>query len=177
MIYTDFDIKEAITFQEISINPFTPENLGSNSYDLTLFPQLLIYDNLILDSKKPNPTKSISIPETGYILQPNQLYLAKTNETTQSNKAVPIITGKSSLARLGIAIHQTAGFGDIGWKGTWTLEISTILPVIIYPNIKIAQIYFIKSNGSCTTPYNQKKLAKYNNQNDITPSLNHLNFT
>jgi len=196
MILTDSDIQEAMTFGEITIAPYNHENLGSNSYDLTLAPELMVYKvafkslyrrfidffrkpfgrkSYELDSKAKNETTTFVIPDTGYTLQPNILYLARTNETTHCSKCVPIIEGKSSIARLGISVHQTAGFGDVGFNGTWTLEMTVVHPTIIYPNIKIAQIAFHTTNGTCKVPYGSKKSAKYQNQIEIEPSKQYLN--
>lgn len=165
MILVDGYIRKYMNSGSIQISPFNPKRLGSNSYDLTLGNKLLIYEDQILDCKKDNPTQEIIIPEEGYILQPGELYLGYTNEFTKCSKdLVPAIEGKSSVARLGISVHLTAGFGDCSFSGYWTLEITAVLPVLIYPNIPIAQIYWTMTVGNCETPYSLKRDAKYHNQ-------------
>lgn len=170
MILTDLSILGAIANGEIEIRPFDRERLGSNSYDLTLGNKLLVYPGYTtarvkLDCKQPAiGYREEVIPEIGYTLWPGNLYLGYTNEFTAAHKTVPMIEGKSSIGRLGIRIHATAGFGDIGFAGTWTLEIDCVVPVIIYPNMPIAQIYFVEVKGKCLKPYSSKKDAKYTNQ-------------
>lgn len=163
MILTGKQIQKEIHSQSIVIEPFNPKHLGPNSYDVTLNPSLKIYDlapGQPLDMRANNPTRSITIPESGYTLEPNVLYLGCTNETATSTKFVPLFEGRSSIGRLGINTHITAGFGDIGWGfipdesgklecqyPTWTLEIAVVHPVKIYPNIRIGQVYFILPTG------------------------------
>jgi dCTP deaminase len=156
----------------IHIVPFKRENLNPNSYDLTLDNILRIYERGVLDVKHDNPTRKEIIPESGYRLLPGILYLGSTVETTETIKYIPMIEGKSSLARLGISIHATAGFGDIGFCGKWTLEISVIHPVIIYPFMKIAQIYFDSIEG----PFELYK-GKYQHQGSAVPSQSWRDFT
>lgn len=163
MILTDTEIRKAIALNKITIVPFNPINLGSNSYDITLSNKLKIYDEYILDVKKPLRTIDIEIPESGYELKPGELYLAISNEYTETHGFVPFCEGKSSLGRLGLNIHQTAGKGDIGFCGYWTLELTCTKPVRIYPNMKIAQLIYFVAFGECSTPYNEKPSAKYNN--------------
>lgn len=210
MILTDTNILTAIKNGTIEIIPFNESQLGSNSYDLTLANEFMVYkplkrtfmqrikdlvnanhksfiskladlllfrDNIELDSRQKNETQSFVIPETGYWLMPNKLYLACTNECTYTKDCVGIIEGKSSIARLGVNIHQTAGYGDVGFKGKWTLEITVTQPTKIYPNMKIAQISFNSTDNSCAVPYGAKKSAKYQNQQTPVASKNHENYT
>ena len=95
-----------------------------------------------LDMKKEMDTYTFKIPEEGYVLHPGVLYLARTMEHTETHKFVPMLEGRSSVGRLGISIHSTAGFGDIGFCGYWTLEISCVQPVRIYAGVEICQIYY-----------------------------------
>jgi dCTP deaminase len=132
MILTDQEILKNIDSKEIIIEPFDKKCLGSNSYDVHLGKYLGTYNDEILDSKKNNEITYFKIPKEGFILQPNELYLGITQEYTETLKHVPFLEGKSSTGRLGISIHATAGKGDIGFKGFWTLEISCIKPVKIY---------------------------------------------
>jgi dCTP deaminase len=118
----------------ISIEPFDRKQLNPNSYNLKLHHELLVYDNTVLDMKTENTATKIVIPESGLLLEPNKLYLGRTVEYTKTHKYVPMLEGRSSIGRLGMFIHITAGFGDVGFEGYWTLEIFVIQPLIIYPN-------------------------------------------
>ena len=136
-------IVEEILKGNIIISPFDEENVGPNSYDMTLNPIIKTYSmGGPLDMKKDNPIIEHQLTEDGFLLFPNNLYLACTNESAGSTKFVPCIDGRSSVGRLGIQIHMTAGRGDLGYIGKWTLEIQVARPVRIYPNIRICQIYF-----------------------------------
>jgi len=155
--------------------------MGPNSYDVTLNPKLILYDfstEKHLDMKKPNPTTEVIIPDEGYIMQPNILYLGCTNETATSMKYVPFFEGRSSIGRLGISTHITAGFGDLGWGftknengemvceyPTWTLEITVVHPVKVYAGTRIGQIYFITPTGDIS--YYK---GKYSQQKNPEPS-------
>jgi dCTP deaminase len=171
MILSGREIQRLIG-RDIIIEPFDPKRINPNSYNLTLADELMIYDNEILDMKKPNRASIIRIPESGLLLQPNRLYLGRTNEFTQTDKYVPMLEGRSSTGRLGLFIHVTAGFGDIGFKGYWTLEIFCIQPVIIYPNVEVCQIYFHTIEGE----YDLYKSGKYQNNKGIQPSLFYRDF-
>jgi dCTP deaminase len=166
MVLVDQDILNAIKVKDIEITPFDRKRLGSNSYDLTLGPTLFHYSSAVfLDCKKePIHYATINLTEVGFLLMPDELYLGNTNEYTVAKTTVPCIEGKSSIGRLGISIHATAGFGDVGFAGTWTLEISCIVPVRIYPNMPIAQIYFHLTQGKCQVPYHRKDDSKYKSQ-------------
>lgn len=113
-----------------------------------------------------NKVISFTIPETGIVLQPNVLYIGSTNERIATNKFIPMIDGRSSGGRLGLSIHICAGFGDIGFDGTFTLEISVVEPLIIYPNMQIAQVCFYTPYGKTDRMYS----GKYQNQEVATPS-------
>ena len=116
------------------------------------------------------------IPDEGMILQPGILYLASTVEYTETLRHVPIIQGKSSLGRLGLFVHITAGFGDVNFKGHWTLELAVIQPVKIYPGMKIAQICYHDISEMPYTDYASKADAKYSNQGSKpVASKNYLN--
>jgi dCTP deaminase len=149
---------------DIKIDPFDPKKINPNSYNLTLFPELKIYTNQIINPKYIK-TKTIEIPKNGLLLHPDILYLGSTNEHTETYNLVPKIDGRSSIGRLGISVHITAGFGDIGFKGKWTLEISVVQPVIIYPNMEICQISYYIPYGDITE-YN----GRYQNQKTIQES-------
>lgn len=158
--------------KEIIIDPFDKKRINPNSYNLSLFNELLIYENDVLDMKCQNSTSKIIIPEDGLILEPNKLYLGRTNEFTSTNKYVPMLEGRSSTGRLGLFIHVTAGFGDVGFAGYWTLEIFCVQPVKIYPNVEICQIYYHDINGEYDLYHN----GKYQNNTGIQPSLMYKDF-
>jgi dCTP deaminase len=175
-ILVDNEILENIKNKKIEIKPFDINNLGTNSYDLTLNENIKIYTTDILDCKTDNPYKNILIPDDGYILQPNELYICSTNEYTYTDHFVPQINGKSSIGRLGISVHITAGFGDVGFNGKWTLEITVVKPVKIYKNIPIAQIYYNTISKQPTTLYCNKKNNKYSNQQEPLTSKMYMNL-
>ena len=110
-------ILKAIDNKSIVIEPFDYDNLNPNSYNVTLHNELMVYTDHILDMKKENPTKTIIIPEEGYLLLPGELYLGRTVEGTKTVGFVPSIDGRTSTGRLGLDIHVCAGFGDNGFTG------------------------------------------------------------
>ncbi len=161
MILSDTSIKAAIVTGGIVIEPYDPTCLGTNSYDVHLSKFLAVYENEILDAKKHNTTKEIIIPEEGYVIQPGTLYLGVTEEYTETHNSVPFLEGKSSVGRLGIDIHATAGKGDVGFCNTWTLEISCVHPVRVYAGMPIGQLIYFSIEGEVENYYNKKKNAKY----------------
>ena len=162
MILTDRQILAEMARETIVIKPFQRKNLGSNSYDVHLGEWLAVYKDEILDARKHNKVQYFTIPPEGLILVPSKLYLGVTQEYTETHRHVPFLEGKSSIGRLGIDIHATAGKGDIGFCNTWTLEVSVRLPVRIYAGMPIGQLIYFSIEGSVETPYNRKKNAKYN---------------
>ena len=182
---------------QIVISPFSYNNVNPNSYNLTIGSELEIYvdsqetkkdietgvipiDDLyrikfpvVLDPKKENITAKIKIPEEGMILKPFELYLAKTNEYTETHNSIPFLNGRSSIGRLGTFIHCTAGFGDIGFKGNWTLELIPIKPFRIYPNLPICQICYYEPTGSSALKYS----GKYQNDREISKSRLYKEFS
>ncbi len=176
MILTDHTIIDEINKGNIKIEPYNPSNLGTNSYDLSLSDKLLLYTERTLDVKNKNPSASLIIPEDGIVLQPNLLYLASTVEYTETIRHVPVIQGKSSLGRLGLFVHVTAGFGDVGFKGHWTLELVCVQPIRIYAGMKIAQLVYHTITEMPKVSYDKKISAKYNDQGpDPQPSRYHKN--
>lgn len=160
------EIIKEIESGNIVIKPYDKKLVNPNSYNLHLSNELLVYKDDVLDSQKENKTEKIIIPEEGLVLEPNKLYLGRTIEHTETDKYVPMLNGRSSIGRLGITIHVTAGFGDVGFKGTWTLEIFCIKPVRIYPNMEICQICYYPVVGDTNIQYK----GKYLNQQDVTAS-------
>lgn len=122
-----------------------------------------ILREIALDPRKDNETIDIEIPEEGYILLPGNLYLGTTEEYTETYGFIPNIDGRSTTGRLGIEIHRTAGFGDNGFKGKWTLEITVTHPVIVYPGMEIGQLYYETIDGDTSMTYN----GKYQNQEGV----------
>ncbi|EDS72050.1 dCTP deaminase [Anaerofustis stercorihominis] len=171
MILSGKEIEKHIG-KEIIIEPYDKNRINPNSYNLSLSNELLVYDNDLLDMKKENKASKIVIPEDGLILEPNKLYLGRTNEFTKTDKFVPMLEGRSSTGRLGLFIHVTAGFGDIGFAGYWTLEIFCVQPIKIYPNVEICQIYFHDIHGD----YDLYSSGKYQNNTGIQPSLMFKDF-
>lgn len=164
MILSDQQIAQEIQKKRILIEPFRPECLGSNSYDVHLGKSLAVYDVAELDSKKEHPLRHFEIPEGGFLLLPNILYLGVTEEYTETHAHVPFLEGKSSAGRLGIDIHATAGKGDVGFCNYWTLEISVKMPVRVYAGMPIGQLIYFAVEGDVKTPYSTKKSAKYNHK-------------
>lgn len=158
--------------KEIIIEPYNEKQLNPNSYNLKLHNELLVYDEEILDMKKENKFKKIIIPEDGLILEPGKLYLGRTVEYTATENYVPMLEGRSSIGRLGLFIHITAGFGDVGFRGFWTLEIFCVQPIKIYPRVEICQIYYHSVEGE----YDKYCSGKYQNNEGVQPSLLYKDF-
>lgn len=154
---------QAMEQGKIRIEPFSREHLGTNSYDVHLGKYLATYSDAVLDARRHNPINIFEIPQPeGFVLQPGTLYLGVTEEYTETHDTVPFLEGKSSVGRLGIDIHATAGKGDVGFCNTWTLEISCTQPVRIYAGMPIGQLIYFRIEGDIERYYNQKQDAKYN---------------
>ncbi len=162
MILTDAEILVEIDRGTIVIQPYRLDCLGSNSYDVHLGAALATYTSPVLDAREHNEIEHFTIPEEGFVLRPDMLYLGVTEEYTETHKHVPFLEGKSSVGRLGIDIHATAGKGDVGFCNTWTLEISVKQPVRIYAGMPIGQLIYFVVKGDCINPYATKSSAKYN---------------
>jgi dCTP deaminase len=142
----------------IEITPFDPSKLGPNSYDVHLAPVLKVYAGpchyltdpdapWVLDPNKANPTADVPIPPEGLILRPGTLYLAATVEETYCEGLVPYLDGRSSMGRLGLSIHVTAGRGDDGFRGRWTCEMTVVHHLRVYPGMRIGQLTFHTIQG------------------------------
>ncbi|HQD13339.1 MAG TPA: dCTP deaminase, partial [Chitinophagales bacterium] len=162
MILSDKEILDEIAKGNIIIEPYDRNCLGTNSYDVHLGKHLAVYEDEMLDAKKHNTIRHFDIPEEGFVLQPGVLYLGVTEEYTETHAHVPFLEGKSSMGRLGIDIHATAGKGDVGFCNYWTLEISCIQPVRIYAGMPVGQLIYFKVEGEIENAYNKKSSAKYN---------------
>lgn len=152
--------------KRIKIEPFDPKQLGPNSYNLRLGEELLVYTDECIDMARPNATKRISIPPEGLVLKPGTLYLGRTIEYTETAGLVPMLEGRSSIGRLGLFVHITAGFGDVGFRGFWTLEISCIQPIRIYAGVEVCQIFYHEISGD----YDAYSSKKYQNNKGIQAS-------
>lgn len=171
---------------DIVIHPYEEKRLNPNSYNLTLGNKFLIYNQvylgvqtqagqytkpgppLPLDPKKPNSYHMTEVEhDKPFLLNPGELYLAQTVEYTETHNLVPMIEGRSSWGRLGLFIHVTAGFGDIGFCGHWTLEMMVVRPLLVYPGMEIAQIFYHTIEGE-PEPYTSNK---YQHNKGVQPSM------
>ena len=166
MILSGKEIKSRIG-DEIFIDPYDEKRINPNSYNLALHNELLVYKDSILDMKRINRVEKIIIPLSGLVLEPNRLYLGRTVEHTETKNLVPMLEGRSSIGRLGLFVHVTAGFGDVGFRGFWTLEIFCVQPIKIYPNVEICQVYYHTIEGD----YEHYSSEKYQNNRGIQSSL------
>jgi len=179
MILSDRDIRALITSGEIKIG--SPDktylqNIGPSSLDIRLGSHFKLYEHTksaMLDPADPNTfkncTRSIEIKKKGepFIVQPNDFVLGVTLETiTLPNNLVARVEGRSSLGRLGIIVHSTAGFVDPGFSGTITLEITNInrMPVALYPGMRVCQLAFESMTSPAAVSYADKKTMKYQGQ-------------
>lgn len=162
MILSDAEILQSIEDGQIVLKPYNRDCLGTNSYDVHLSKHLATYRNRVLDAKEHNEIDHFEIPEEGFVLEPQINYLGSTIEYTETHNTVPFLEGKSSVGRLGIDIHATAGKGDVGFSNYWTLEISVKQPVRVYEGMPIGQLIYFKVDGDVLTSYKDKPSAKYN---------------
>lgn len=182
-VLVDEDIESAIKRGDISIAPFDRACLGANSYDVHLAAQLLTYAlvdergyTCALDCQRDNTVRAHVIPEYGIRLMPGVLYLGSTIEYTEAHAHVPRLNGKSSLGRLGLSVHVTAGEGDVGFCGTWTLEMTVVHPLVVYAGMPVAQLLWSEMSGRPSRPYGARSTSKYRGQVGPTTSQMHRNF-
>lgn len=152
---------------DIRIDPYEPERLNPNSYNLSLHEKLLVYDHPTLDMRRENTASPFIIPKEGLLLETGKLYLGRTQEYTETQNLVPMLEGRSSIGRLGLFVHITAGFGDVGFKGFWTLEMFCVQPIRIYAGVEICQIFYHSLEGD----FEAYKSGKYQGNTDVQPSL------
>lgn len=157
---------------DIIIDPYDKRRINPNSYNLSLHGELMVYQEHELDMKQANPTEMITIPSEGLLLETHKLYLGRTREFTETQNLVPMLEGRSSVGRLGLFIHVTAGFGDVGFKGYWTLEIFCVQPVKIYAGVEVCQVYFHTIEGE----HENYSSGKYQDNSGIQPSLLYKDF-
>ena len=171
-------IRQEYHAKRIKIEPFHEKHLGPNSYDVRICPTLKVYNfsqKDYLDCKELNSVHVIEIPEEGYILEPGILYLGSTIEKVGSSHYIPMYEGRSSMARLGIQSHLSAGFGDVGFASNWTLEITVVHRTKIYANMRIGQVYFHQIDTNSNEKSNWYK-GKYSEQVLPQESLSHIDF-
>lgn len=177
MILTGSEIHKRLG-SDIEIDPFDESRVNPNSYNLTLHDELLTYEEIVLDMRRPNRYTRLVIPPEGLVLTPNQLYLGRTVERTETHNLVPMLEGRSSIGRLGLFVHVTAGFGDVGFKGYWTLEMFAVQPIRIYPGVEICQIFYHTLEGA-VREYTSRdpRGGKYQDNHDIQPSMMYRDFS
>jgi dCTP deaminase len=164
MPLSDSAILAAVENGEIKITPFRRGCLQPNSYDLHLGSSLLVYTERILDAKREHLTREVPIGDEGLVLEPGEIYLGVTEEHTEASPTlVPYLDGKSSVGRLGLWVHVTAGGGDAGFSGAWTLELVAVKPIRVYPGMPIAQIRYEPAIGEVSRPYG-RSTSKYQQQ-------------
>lgn len=171
MILSGKEIEKRLD-KDIFIEPYNNAQLNPNSYNLRLHNELMTYDASDLDMKTQNTASLITIPSEGLKLTPGKLYLGRTFEYTRTQNLVPMLEGRSSVGRLGMFIHVTAGFGDVGFEGFWTLEIFVIQPLVIYPFVEVCQIYYHTLEGE----YDVYTSGKYQKNSGIQPSMLYKDF-
>ena len=162
MILSDSSITEEMKNNSITIEPFNPAYLKANGYDVHLGSKLGVYDDLDFDCKAEPTLRLFDIERNGFVLQPGELYLGVTKELIGSKVHIPYIDGKSSLGRLGMMVHITAGAADSGWNGPFTLEIMVAKPTRVYADMPIGQVRFQCVHGEVLNPYNKDSNSKYN---------------
>jgi dCTP deaminase len=179
VILSDRDIVKRIKDKSLVIKPFKPNMVQPSTVDLTLHPKVLVFNNyqtgLIDVRKKQDISKKVNMGKNGwFVVHPGEFILGSTVERVSIPKDLAAkLEGKSSLGRLGLIVHATAGYVDPGFQGDLTLEISNIsnLPIKLYAHMKIAQIAFHQMSSEVLSPYGRKKLgSKYQGQKDPTAS-------
>lgn len=177
MILSDTHILENLKSGSIVIDPFNIENLNPCSVDLTIAPDYKVYSDGILDVKEHNKTYDLKMEGYGVLLEPGRVYLYRCNERIGCKGNIRgKVEGKSSLGRLGLFVHVTAGFIDPGFEGSLVLELVATQPVRIYPGMKICQIEFAYVQGEIAETYDLKAGSKYHGQTGVQESKYHLNF-
>lgn len=188
MILSDRDIRKAIETGRVKVETTNPEmfqHIHASSMDFRLGNVFKVYEHskyAVLDPKAPETfarnMRVITVPDgEPFIVQPGEFILGVTQETlTLCDDLVARVEGRSSLGRLGIIIHSTAGFVDPGFSGTITLEISNLnrLPVALYPGMRVCQIAFEQMTSAAEVPYDKKPFSKY--QNQVLPEESRLSI-
>ncbi len=186
MILSDRDIRAAIEAGRIVIDPFTPEAIQPSSVDLHVDRRFRVFRNnrypfIDVRTDQPDLTELVEIDaEQPFILHPGEFVLGSTLERVAlPDDLVARLEGKSSLGRLGLLIHSTAGYVDPGWDGNLTLELSNVanLPITLYSGMKIGQISFQRMSSPVEVAYGDDRIgSKYRGQTDPTASRYHVDF-
>ncbi len=186
MILSDRTIREQLAARRILIDPLDPADIQPSSVDLRLDRYFRVFRNhtmRVIDVKEDQEELAELVqigPDDAFILHPGEFVLGSTAErVTLPNDLVARLEGKSSLGRLGLLIHSTAGFVDAGWDGYLTLELSNVanLPITLYPGMKIGQISFLAMTTPADVPYGSAAVgSKYQGQRGPTPSRYFVNF-
>jgi dCTP deaminase len=186
VVLSDRDIRAEIAAGRIVIDPFIPEAVQPSSVDLHLDRRFRVFRNsrypyIDVRADQPELTELLEIAgDEPFILHPGEFVLGSTLERVQlPDDMVARLDGKSSLGRLGLLIHSTAGFVDPGWEGTLTLELSNVanLPITLYDGMKIGQISFQRLSSPAEVAYGDAGIgSKYRGQRDPTASLYHRDF-
>jgi dCTP deaminase len=186
VILSDVSIRKALAEGRIIIDPLDDAHIQPSSVDLRVDRYFRVFRNYTtpyIDPKEPqeNLTELVEVVDDGaFILHPGEFVLGSTFERVAlPDDLVARLEGKSSVGRLGLLIHSTAGFVDAGWDGHLTLELSNVanLPIAIYPGMKIGQISFLEMTTAASAPYGSASMgSKYQGQRGPTPSRYYLNF-
>ena len=171
MILTGKKIFEEAKAGRIDLDPFSPDRITTNSYDLALGRTVIRYTADIIDPREPAPFEEMIIPEDGLLLNKGDFVLGHSKERLSSDFYVPIIHGKSGTARMGLFVHVTADLIDIGSHGVTTFQLYATLPVRLYAGMLIAQVSFWKPLGNIEL-YN----GKYQNSTGPRPSMTYKDF-
>jgi dCTP deaminase len=147
MILTGSEIVEQRRLGRIRIEPFHPEQVSPNSYDVRLGDTLEMYERELLDFKADNPKVKIAIPDAGLVLRTDRIYLAATEELIGSDHFAAIVHARSSVARMGLFVHVTADLIDVGTYERWILQLHAVQPVRIFCGMRIGQVTFWSISG------------------------------
>lgn len=148
MILTGHEIRRRRVRGEIEITPYNSRDVNQASYDVRLGSGYCVYTKHSLDARKPNPVRHGKIGDSGILVRPGKLYLMHTSEVIYCRRLVPKLEGKSSIGRLGIVVHVTAGHVEPGFRGQITLEVVALgLPVRLYAGMRIGQLVFHTTRG------------------------------
>ncbi|MFJ2397393.1 dCTP deaminase domain-containing protein [Streptomyces sp. NPDC087843] len=172
MILTGPEIAREREAGRLILDPFDPGQVQPNSYNLTLGPTLACYTGEVLDTRRENPCTLVTIPEEGFVLEPDRIYLGSSVEVLGSNHLVPVIRARSGAARLGLFVHVTADLIDVGSIGQSTFQFHAVQPVRVHAGDRLAQVTFWTTQGDITL-YD----GKYQGSRGPQPSQIHRDIT
>ena len=186
MLLSDRDIAAEIKSGRVKVEPFDPKMIQPSSVDVRLDRFFRAFENHKYEVIDPSIeqselTREVAVaPDDFFILHPGEFVLASTYEViTLPDDIAGRLEGKSSLGRLGLLTHSTAGFIDPGFSGHVTLELSNVatLPIKLWPGMKIGQLCFFQLSSASENPYGSEKYgSRYQGQRGPTASRSHLNF-